>query len=115
MPAGPSHGHAARKRPRHFTTIPDGQNREKRDKMHQMQPVKAHVRNGRYVSDELADLPEGTPVNFPVVEVVDPLDDMTPEERAELEEEIEAGYRDFENGDVVDGIAFAEQLLANTK
>lgn len=38
---------------------------------------------------------------FPVVDVVDALDDMTPEERVELDEEIEAGYRDFEKGEVV--------------
>jgi hypothetical protein len=80
-----------------------------------MSPVKAHVRNGHYVSDEPAHLPEGTAVNFPVVDVVEPLDDMTPEARAELEDALEEGYRDIENGDVEDGIAFAEQLLANTK
>jgi hypothetical protein len=83
--------------------------------MHDMSPVKAHVRNGHYVSDEPAELPEGTPVNFPIMNVIDAFADMAPGERAELEEEIEAGYRDIENGDVEDGIAFAEQLLANTK
>jgi hypothetical protein len=83
--------------------------------MHGMAPVKAHVRNGHYVSDEPAHLPEGTAVTFPVVNVIDPLDDMTPEARAELEEAIEEGYRDIETGDVEDGIQFAEQLLANTK
>jgi len=83
--------------------------------MSDMSPVKAHVRNGRYVSDELAELPEGTAVTFPVVDVVDPLDDMTPEARAELEDEIEEGYRDIENGDVEDAMAYATQLLANTK
>jgi len=80
--------------------------------MHAMSPVKAHVRNGRYVSDELADLPEGTPVNFPVVEVVDAFADMDPEERAELEESIEEGFRDMENGDHMEARAFMAQLRA---
>jgi len=76
-----------------------------------MAPVKAHVRNGYFVSDEPANLPEGTEVELQLVQA-DPWADMNPEERAELEEEIEAGYRDFENGDVVDARAYAEQLLA---
>ena len=80
-----------------------------------MSPVKAHVRNGHYVSDEPAHLPEGTAVNFPIVDVVDAFADMAPGERAELEESIEEGFRDVENGDVEDAMAYAKQLLANTK
>jgi len=83
--------------------------------MHDMSPVKAHVRNGHYVSDEPAELPEGTPVNFPIMNVVDAFADMAPDERAELEESIEEGFRDIENGDVEDAMAYAKQLLANTK
>lgn len=83
--------------------------------MHDMSPVKAHVRNGHYVSDEPADLPEGTPVNFPIMNVVDAFADLAPDERAELEESIEEGFRDIENGDVEDAMAYAKQLLANTK
>lgn len=93
----------------------DERNQTGRDNIHEMLPVNAHVRNGHYVSDEPAELPEGTAVHFPTVDVVDALTDLSPGERAEVEHEIEAGYRDFENGDVVDGIAFAEQLLANTR
>ena len=63
-----------------------------------MSPVKARVRNGHYVSDEPAHLPEGTAVNFPVVDVVEAFADMAPDERAELEESIEEGFRDMENG-----------------
>ena len=49
-------------------------------------------------------------------DLIDSLDEeMSAAERAELEEAIEEGYRDIENGDVVDGIEFAEELLANTK
>ncbi len=65
-----------------------------------------------YVSDEPANLPEGTPVNFPVVEVVDAFADMDPEERAELEESIEEGFRDMENGDHMEARAFMAQLRA---
>ena len=79
-----------------------------------MAPVKAHVRNGYFVSDEPANLPEGTPVELQLV-TPDPWADMAPEERAELEESIEEGFRDIERGDVEDAIAYAEQLLANTK
>jgi len=83
--------------------------------MGDMQALKAHVRNGHFVIDEPTDLPEGTEVELQLVNAADPFVGMAPDERAELEEEIEAGYRDIENGDVEDGITFAERLLANTK
>ncbi len=79
-----------------------------------MSPVKAHVRNGYFVSDEPANLPEGTEVELQLV-TADPWADMDPAERAELEEAIEEGFLDAEKGDVVDAIAYAEQLLVNTK
>ena len=75
--------------------------------------VKVRVQGGQLVADDTASLPEGS------VRRLVPLDslaeEMSAEERAELEEAIEEGYRDIENGDVIDGIAFAEQLLANTE
>jgi hypothetical protein len=37
---------------------------------------------------------------------------MAPEERAELERELEEGRRDFENGDHADAREFVTQLLA---
>ncbi len=76
-----------------------------------MAPVKAHVRNGYFVSDEPANLPEGTPVELQLV-ATDPWSAMDPEERAELEEAIEEGYRDIENGDVVDAREFLAELRA---
>jgi hypothetical protein len=42
-----------------------------------MASVKAHVRNGYFVSDEPANLPEGTPVELQVV-TTDPWADMDP-------------------------------------
>ena len=76
-----------------------------------MAPVKAHVRNGYFVSDEPANLPEGTPVELQLV-TTDPWADMAPEERAELEESIEEGFRDMENGDHMEARAFMAQLRA---
>ena len=77
-------------------------------------PVKAHVRNGYFVTDEPANLPEGTPVELQLV-TTDPWADRDPEERAELEEAIEAGYGDIENGDVVNARKFLAELRARTR
>lgn len=77
-----------------------------------MKGLKARVRDGHFVIDEPTDLPEGTEVELQLVAPEDPWADMDPEERAELEEEIEAGYRDLENGDVVDAREFLAQLRA---
>ena len=74
--------------------------------------VKAQVRNGHLVIDEPTELPEGTVVELQLM-TPDPWADMDPEERAELEGEIEAGYRDVEKGDVVDAREFLAQLRAN--
>ena len=80
--------------------------------MHEaMSTVKAHVRNGHFVSDEPANLPEGTPVELQLV-TTDPWADMDPEERAELEESIEEGFRDMENGDHMEARAFMGQLYS---
>jgi hypothetical protein len=76
-----------------------------------MGTAKAHVRNGHFVSDEPANLPEGTPVELQLV-TTDPWGDMDPEERAELEESIEEGFRDMENGDHMGARAFMAQLRA---
>ena len=73
--------------------------------------MKAHVRNGYFVSDEPANLPEGTSVELQLM-TTDPWADMDPEERAELEEAIEEGYRDIQNGDVVDAREFLAELRA---
>ena len=77
-----------------------------------MQALKAHVRNGHVVVDEPAELPEGTEVEVNVTRIVDPFVGMAPEERAELEQELEAGRRDFEHGDHADAREFVTQLLA---
>lgn len=79
--------------------------------MHDMSAVKAHVRNGHYVSDEPANLPEGTSVNFPIVDVPEALDDMTPEQRAELHQAIREGFEDAKAGRTIP----AEQWLAELR
>jgi hypothetical protein len=76
-----------------------------------MQAVKAHVRNGYFVSDEPANLPEGTEVELQLV-AGNVWANMDPAERAELEEELEAGYRDVESGNVVDAREVLAQLRA---
>jgi hypothetical protein len=80
--------------------------------MRSMQPLKAQVRNGHFVIDEVTDLPEGTEVELQVVKVADPFADMALEERHELEEAIEEGARDFENGDHVGARDFLAELRA---
>jgi hypothetical protein len=82
--------------------------------MHEMQgAVKVRVEHGQLVLDGPAALPEGSRWKLVALDSLD--EEMSAAERAELEEAIEEGYRDIENGDVVDGVEFAEQLLANTK
>ena len=75
--------------------------------MTRMRGIKARVRNGYFVSDEPADLPEGTGASI-VLE--DPFAGMTPDERAELEAAIEEGYTDFSRGDFADARECLAQL-----
>jgi hypothetical protein len=72
-----------------------------------MQPLKAHVRNGRLVLDEPSDLPEGTEVEVIAVD-----DEFDAEERARLLEAIDEGAEDFGRGDHIDGLEFIAQLRA---
>ena len=41
-------------------------------------------------------------------------DDMSTEERAELEQAIEESVKDHENGDFEDAVAFADRLVASS-
>jgi predicted DNA-binding antitoxin AbrB/MazE fold protein len=72
-----------------------------------MHALKAQVKNGRLVLDEPTDLPEGREVEIVIVD-----DEFEPEERARLLQAIEDGEKDIEKGDYVDGIEFANELLA---
>jgi hypothetical protein len=72
-----------------------------------MQPLKAHVHNGRLVLDEPTDLPEGSEVEIVLV-----VDDLDPAERARVVQSIEDGIEDFERGDHMDGFDFVAQMRA---
>ena len=76
-----------------------------------MNALKAHVRNGHFVSDDPTDLPEGTEVTL-LLE--DPFARMEREERERLEAELEEGAQDFANGDAVSAREFLETLRAKT-
>ena len=79
-----------------------------------MQPLRAHVKNGRLVLDEPTELPEGE-----VVELV-PLDDvlanggdyLDDEERARLNQSIERGLEDVKAGRTVDARKVLDDLRA---
>jgi hypothetical protein len=73
-----------------------------------MHALKAQVKNGRLVLDEPTDLPEGQEVELVVLDDAE----FEPEERARLLQAIEDGVEDIEKGDYVDGIEFANELLA---
>jgi hypothetical protein len=73
-----------------------------------MQPLKAHVKNGKLVLDDApTDLPEGSEVELMLVD-----GEFDPEDRARLIQAIEQGAEDVERGDYADGMEFANQLLA---
>jgi hypothetical protein len=65
-----------------------------------MSAVKAHVVNGRILSDEPVDLPEGTQVVVHVSEH-DNLDEMDDAERAALFSALDEADADYEAGHVV--------------
>ncbi len=71
------------------------------------EPLRAVVKNGRLILDEPTDLPEGLEVTLVVAE-----DEFEPEEKARLLQAIEDGFEDIDKGDYVDGMEFADELLA---
>jgi len=69
-----------------------------------MQPLKAHVRNGRLVLDEPTDLPEGEIVELVQVDdaLADDDDDLDDEDRAALDRDLEASFVEEEAGQLID-------------
>jgi len=69
-----------------------------------MQPLKAHVRNGRIVVDEPTNRPEGEVVYVQVVDglVADDRDDLSDEERAQLHRELDASIAEADAGETED-------------
>ena len=72
--------------------------------------ISAHVRDGKIVPDEPIDLPEGAAVEVLVPEN----DEMTAQDRAHLEAEIEASAAEFDAGEYEDARAFALRLVAKS-
>ena len=77
-----------------------------------MQAVKAHVENGRIVADEPVNLPDGTLLRVVPMDEID--EELTDQERAEIEQAIEEGYGDFERGDFEDAGEFVARLVAKS-
>jgi len=69
-----------------------------------MQPIRAHVKNGRLMLDEPTTLPEGQVVYLQPIEgfVVTQAEDRDDDDRAALHAELEASLAEAEAGEVVD-------------
>ncbi|HWO24110.1 MAG TPA: hypothetical protein VNO30_35450 [Kofleriaceae bacterium] len=65
-----------------------------------MNPLKAHVVNGRIVVDEPVDLPEGTELRLYLYDVA--TDSMIAEERAALERALERSLAQADAGELIE-------------
>jgi hypothetical protein len=74
-----------------------------------MQPLKAHVHNGRLVLDEPTDLPEGEVVYLQPVDS-DELDD---EERGRLHEALRESIKQMKSGQTLDAAEALAELRAH--
>jgi len=74
-----------------------------------MQPLRAHVHNGRLVMDEPTELPEGLELTLTVADETDDFDD---EERARLHESLRRGIAQARAGELIDADAVISKLLA---
>ena len=80
-----------------------------------MQPLKAHVQNGRLVLDEPTDLPDGEVVYLHPVEAEVGADDgFDDEERAALLAALDEGIAAAKRGEHDDAEKFTAELLAET-
>jgi hypothetical protein len=80
-----------------------------------MEPVKAHVKNGRLMLDEPTDLPEGQvvylkPVEGLVSEASEAMDQRDAEDRAALHAELEASITEADSGQTEDFSKFLVEL-----
>jgi hypothetical protein len=69
--------------------------------------LRGHVESGRIVLDEPIDLPDGTEVE--IAALTDD-DEMTPEERAEIEADIDAGLEQAARGEGIPAEEFLRRL-----
>lgn len=72
--------------------------------------LKAHVHNGLIVLDEPVELPEGVAVEVLLPEN----DELTEDERVELEAALEESAAQFARGEFEDAHAFAQRLVAKS-
>lgn len=75
-----------------------------------MKALRAHVQNGQIVLDEPVELPEGVAVEVLLPEQ----DDLTAEQRLELEAALEESAAEFARGEFEDAHAFARRLVAKS-
>jgi hypothetical protein len=75
------------------------------------QPLKARVRNGRLVLDEPTDLPEGAEVELVRADADDIGDDLSDDERRQLDESIAVSFEQARNGQLID----ADEVLAKLR
>jgi hypothetical protein len=81
-------------------------------KLPEMQPLKAHVKNGRVVLDEPLELPEDTELEVGSLHVVDTGDDFDDEERERLHRALDAAIESVQAGRTVDGNEVIRRLLS---
>jgi hypothetical protein len=72
--------------------------------------LRAHVQNGQIVLDEPAELLEGADVEV----LLPDQDEMSAEDRAELEAAVDESAAQFERGEFEDARAFALRLIAKS-
>ena len=75
-----------------------------------MKAIRAHIHDGKIVPDEPIELPEGAAVEG----LVPDNEEMSAEEKVELESEIAASAAEFERGEYEDAHAFALRLVAKS-
>lgn len=72
-----------------------------------MQPLTAHVKNGRLLLDEPTDLPDGTEVTLTIAD-----DDLDDDDRARLHAALERSMAQAKAGQLVDADDVIARLLA---
>ena len=80
-----------------------------------MQPLKAHVHNGRLVLDEPTDLPEGEVIELvPIDDVLaNGGDDLDDEDRARLREALDESIEQMKAGQTIDAAEALAELRAH--
>jgi len=92
--------------------LPPGRQVSVDARLHGMQPLKAHVKNGRVVLDEPLELPEDTELEVGSLHVVDTGDDFDDEERERLHRALDAAIESVQAGRTVDGNGVIRRLLS---